>query len=375
MQNININRIVGLDILRTFAILFVIIHHFRELPNSPLWIQWLGLRGYIGVDIFFVLSGYLIVGGLLREHKKTGTVNIPKFWIKRWFRIFPAYFVVLFLLAGMGAVNAKSLPSMLIFIQNYTNSLEWIVTWSLCIEEHFYLIVPIFLYLLYKLKLSNNQIIILFCLLFATPLILRFFFYNPAMSYKTYLSDFYPVTHLHFDGLVMGSLFAYIKETLPGVWNNLVKYKGYLCLLGLLIFINSVYNPYLTGFGTQGIERVSAFPAIYQFSLVSVGTALMLPWGSNFHFKNNLINNFFVFIAERSYSMYLIHVHIMLFAMLFTLALTDNFYIHFFVSFVLTLLLSNVLYKKVELFFLARRERFWQKLTHLCGGKNCEEKT
>jgi peptidoglycan/LPS O-acetylase OafA/YrhL len=86
-------RLHGLDHLRALAILLVMTHHYRS--GMPAWLEPVRNIGWTGVDLFFVLSGYLIGYQLLKEVKNTNTISFKRFYTKRFFRIIPAYVVVL----------------------------------------------------------------------------------------------------------------------------------------------------------------------------------------------------------------------------------------------------------------------------------------
>jgi peptidoglycan/LPS O-acetylase OafA/YrhL len=90
--NYKSDRLNGLDHLRAIAILLVMIFHFGR--GVPSWLEPIQQIGWTGVDLFFVLSGYLIGFQLLKEYKNTGDLNFKRFYIKRFFRILPVYVAV-----------------------------------------------------------------------------------------------------------------------------------------------------------------------------------------------------------------------------------------------------------------------------------------
>jgi len=145
----NSNRLHGLDHLRAIAILLVMVFHFGK--GVPSWLGPIQEIGWTGVDLFFVLSGYLIGFQLLKEYKDTHRISFKRFYLKRFFRIIPAYLAVLILYYSLPNLREGSgLPPLwrfLTFTQNFgldaqtQNSFSH--AWSLCIEEQFYLILPI----------------------------------------------------------------------------------------------------------------------------------------------------------------------------------------------------------------------------------------
>src|SRR4051812_16745655 len=90
-------RNFSLDLLRAAAILGVTCFHSEALPGLPVWLRQVFLRGYTGVDLFFVLSGYLIAGQLFSTPAdERPATTLGQFWVRRWTRTFPLYFLVLF---------------------------------------------------------------------------------------------------------------------------------------------------------------------------------------------------------------------------------------------------------------------------------------
>jgi peptidoglycan/LPS O-acetylase OafA/YrhL len=152
--------------VRALAIFAVLWHHSSggSLANS----EWAG-RGYLGVDLFFILSGFLITHLLMRESRTVGTINLKKFYIRRALRIFPLYYGYLFFLipytlifttekiGGMKAV----LPYYVFFVSNWSpEHAEHFFhrAWSLAVEEQFYLIWPI-VFSFFSLRISFSILI------------------------------------------------------------------------------------------------------------------------------------------------------------------------------------------------------------------------
>lgn len=137
-----------LDILRLIAVLLVLGRHFvnEAVECSPVLAVWYR-GGWVGVDVFFVLSGFLISGLLFDEHRRHGSVDIGRFLIRRGFKIYPAFWVMIcatlvarWALRGHeeGRGVALSAVAEFLFIQNYVPGL-WSITWTLAVEEHFYI--------------------------------------------------------------------------------------------------------------------------------------------------------------------------------------------------------------------------------------------
>lgn len=133
----------SLDGLRAISILAVVWHHTRPEPDP-----WVALsRGFLGVDLFFVISGFLIVTLLLRERDRTGGISLSSFYARRALRIFPLYYAVLLLClafalvsgSGQAAALRADLPWAAAYLTNWTGAMSLLaVTWSLAAEEQFY---------------------------------------------------------------------------------------------------------------------------------------------------------------------------------------------------------------------------------------------
>ncbi|MEQ1850948.1 MAG: acyltransferase [Chthoniobacteraceae bacterium] len=149
-------RLAALDTLRGIAVLLVLARHMRLPRGLSPWldvpIRTLERGGWIGVDLFFVLSGFLVSGLLFREWSRHGELRAGRFLIRRGFKIYPAFFVMLAVVMiwsacfgrwpGWGPVAAEAL-----FVQNYWAGI-FPHTWTLAIEEHFYLALPLVLFAL-----------------------------------------------------------------------------------------------------------------------------------------------------------------------------------------------------------------------------------
>ena len=139
----------SLDGLRAIAILAVVWHH--AAGAVPGW--KITTRGFLGVDLFFTISGFLIITLLLRERRRTGTLSLRDFFIRRFLRIFPPYYLVLLVVGTMTFLQSgasseavwRDLPYALVFVSNLVPMHGLLaITWSLSVEEQFYIVVPAF---------------------------------------------------------------------------------------------------------------------------------------------------------------------------------------------------------------------------------------
>lgn len=214
-------RLRQLDILRSVAILGVLLVHAPQtLPDLPGFLKTplrhLQGAGWTGVDLFFVLSGFLISGLLFREHQKYGKIEIGRFFVRRGLKIYPPFFVFLAISVIFVPLSGRPIWGELIlhealFIQNYFPGI-WVHTWSLAVEEHFYILLPIAVMVMARSsrEICNNVfriIPILFLFVAITCLAGRVITSFQLPNFKSHTHHF--PTHLRFDSLLFGVLLSY----------------------------------------------------------------------------------------------------------------------------------------------------------------------
>ncbi len=155
-------RLPGLDGLRAVSIILVVLHHIYTLPDFPKhygWLNGIAVQGFFGVNIFFVISGFLITWLLLGEESKTGRIGLRQFYIRRAFRILPPaftylLFVAAMVVAGLSLAPWKDILAAAFFCRNFVGGPldgrpdDTGHYWSLAIEEQFYLLWPLMLVML-----------------------------------------------------------------------------------------------------------------------------------------------------------------------------------------------------------------------------------
>lgn len=223
------DRLPALDTLRAFAIIWVILHHLHDgfslaIGSEPL--RQFFLNGNAGVDLFFVLSGYLITTILLGELRRTNSLDVGRFWYRRWMRTLPAYFAVLIVLIAYDLAKGSgtwwnNFPSYFGFLQTYTNNedtLRFAWSWSLCTEEWFYLLLPLLVIGLYRVAGRARPELVLRCIAGAVVLFSlasRIWLYHllqtEAIGAGHYKWAIDLVIHYRLDGLAAGVFVA----TLP----------------------------------------------------------------------------------------------------------------------------------------------------------------
>jgi peptidoglycan/LPS O-acetylase OafA/YrhL len=216
----------GLDVLRSLAISLVFAYHISGYtPNAHRYLATSFNRfGWTGVDLFFVLSGFLIGGQLWKELKANGTVDVRRFILRRGFRIWPLYYsLTAFLLAERLFLGIKH-PGLYLwidatFLDNYFPDHHQIDGgWSLSLEEQFYLLIPIALMVGAKFVSPRSLFRLAMFWLFALPIIRHFVLLassNPAAT-----DSIYHPFHTHSDGLAIGLLISWITTWKPEPLRN-----------------------------------------------------------------------------------------------------------------------------------------------------------
>jgi len=337
-------RIKGLDFLRGIAILLVLFRH-NNLGDNYLY-----HFGWLGVDLFFVLSGFLVSGLLFKEYKKRGTVNLKRFLIRRGFKIYPPfYFFVLFTLSFHWYETHSMYPigkilSELLYVQSYFPRI-WIHTWSLAVEEHFYLALSVFIFLVVKYKSIDKKS---FIIIFLSSLIVLSFVMRYYVSYPHRNDAIFGFveTHLRADGILIGVLISYLYH-FTNFNRFFVKYKLLFLILAVAFIIPGFIH-------TGG----SFFMNTWGLSLVNIGFGIFTIWSVNttlFEKKwNYAISSIFAFIGVHSYSIYLWHLNALHFSENF---LDPKSIITSFVFFASSIIIGSFFSIVVEKPFLRIRDR------------------
>jgi len=356
------NRIFGLDFLRSIAILGVLLAHgsiFFETKH----INWISIApsfaGVLGVELFFVLSGFLIGSILLKQETKFHQVHaLPHFWVRRWFRTLPNYwfFLILYIIATWAI--ASPIPNLLPYL-TFTQNFLWKhpfffdQAWSLAIEEWFYLLFPLTLFIFYRLTKSFNLSFLLSAGMFILlPSILRI---QWALNNTQPWDDFFrKIIMLRLDAVMYGVLAAWLKQKYPMGWH---KHRHIFLGLGLLLQILIWWIAININFDEGFFVRT------FFFTLLSLSFALLLPACDQWDVQiNNLQFNAIRLVALWSYSLYLcnfliVQVTTNIIEYLNITSISGNlfFYIFYIIS---SLIASSIIYTFLEKPTMDLRERF-----------------
>jgi peptidoglycan/LPS O-acetylase OafA/YrhL len=354
------NRLRELDFLRGIAVILVLFRH-------QLLFSFLKTMGWIGVDLFFVLSGFLVSGLLFKEYQKFGSIRPKLFLIRRGFKIYPIFYLTYFgymiprLL--LHKIEIKKVFYDLIFVQNYT--LGWgyayAASWSLAVEEHFYFGLALLSWFLFKKNIyqffsnTKNTIfkfekVLLFVLIFI--LILRFIsnIVFPELEVKNIT-----MTHLRIDSLLFGVLISYWfhfkREDL-----ELFFFKIKKSIFPLIILLLS-FTPFIEYVNSFFIKTIG-------FTMVYVAFGLLLIYFMLDKKINNKLNRIFSLqivnyiskIGFCSYSIYIIHSFVINIVGFLNI---QNQYLSFFLVFIVSVYSGFLMTYKIENFFLNYRDKYF----------------
>lgn len=247
-------RNLSLDVLRGVAILLVFGRHLQiPRPDGLVGLfadGWFRL-GWIGVDLFFVLSGFLIGGLLVSEVQKTGRIDIARFLIRRGFKIYPVYYVFIAYLITVPVLGAWisgqdhgtllarqwSLywPNLL-FLQNYVGSNPAGHTWSLAVEEHFYILLPILL--TWLVATDNTRSILAACVVAMVVILgLRVISVLTVDQFSVRMA----ATHLRLDALLCGVALRIAAQSKPAWFLAARDWRGSLVVFGSLCWVPNLF--------------------------------------------------------------------------------------------------------------------------------------
>ncbi|PHK49867.1 acyltransferase family protein [Staphylococcus edaphicus] len=348
-SNRRIRYMPGLDGLRAIAVMGIIIYHLNKL--------WL-TGGFLGVDTFFVISGYLITSLLLYEYENTGIINLKRFWLRRIKRLIPAM-LVLVVTVTLATLIFK--PEQVVSIKHdafaaifYVSNWWYIATdvnyfeqfafmplkhlWSLAIEEQFYIIFPIVLITLLLTVKKYRNVTLIFWVISLISLLLMVVISQPHMQH----SRVYFGTDTRLQTMLLGVILAFVwppfklKHNPNHILRNIIDVigtMGLFVLLLLFIYVDDnsdwIYN--------GGFYLISGLTLFVIISAVH-------PSG---YFAKLMGNALFVCIGKRSYSLYLWHFPIISFMHSYYVDGQIPIFVYV-IDIVLTIVFAEISYKFVE---------------------------
>ncbi|WP_337053535.1 acyltransferase [Pseudoxanthomonas sp. USHLN014] len=306
-------RYPGLDLLRAIAIVWVMFFHAWVVGGlAPEW-TWLSRYGWMGVDLFFVLSGFLIGGQVLAPLSRGQPLRFGDFYLRRAFRILPAYWVVLALYALVPAWRERPemepLWKFVLMVMNLGNDYSrpaFSHAWSLCVEEHFYLVFPVLAWWLMR-RPAAWKVAPLAALVMVGGIALRagIWLHDTAAEAaggaqrNWFIEDLYYPTWNRLDGLLCGVLLAMLKTFRPALWAHAQRYANGALAVGLAVMALALW---------LFRDRSGLVGNAVGWPVLSIGLALLVFAGAG---RSSLIGRWALpgaaWLAGVSYSLYLVH--------------------------------------------------------------------
>lgn len=301
------SRVYGLDVFRAFAILFVLVGH--SFDHSILFpeIRVFGRLGILGVELFFVLSGFLIGSIIMRlidARRFHSFYDISVFWKRRWLRTLPLYFVILLAFIRLdyhGRHHFFDYPAYFVFLQNFAYRIPQFfeLSWSLAIEEHFYLWFPM-VFIIFELATKRPHLAIIFAAISFVVIAYIFRLSQPMFSdWDEYNFSIRMVVLSRMDSIMFGVLMAATKHYWATGFDWIRRATPFTALLFVMLCVWWFSGlPYLMQ--SRGLQ-------INLLTLQSFLCALLLPWFDGLR-TTRVREGFFSITSRLSYSLYLVHI-------------------------------------------------------------------
>jgi len=312
-----VSRAPGLDLLRALAILWVMFYHalvLRLVPET----NPVATFGWMGVDLFFALSGFLIGGQLFRPYARHEPEHFGLFYLRRLFRTLPPYLVVVALYFTVPVFRERRtiepLWQFLTFTENlfidFSQPRAFSHVWSLCVEEQFYLVAPIVVFGL--MRRPAPWLAAAFCGgLLIGGMVLRGYIWlhdlgpiqhvtnGPASFNQLWNERIYYPTWTRLDGLLDGMVFAAIRALRPGLWTMLMQRANLILIVGLAAVAVAI---------GLFVNQQAFIPTVIGYPILSFGMACLVAAGAT---PYSLIGRWRVpgaaAVAAMAYSLYLTH--------------------------------------------------------------------
>ena len=307
------HKLLGLDHLRALAIVSVFLFHYQFFGH-PDWEKHICSFGWTGVDLFFVLSGFLIAGQLFSTIAKGKAISLREFFAKRFFRIIPPFLVVLIIYFAFPSAREWGHPSpfwrYITFTLNFGLDAGKYGTfshaWSLCVEEQFYLVLPLTFVLFGYFKAGKKAVYLLLAL-FAAGFLLRLWEWDNIIVPDLKINNvghfwnkfiYYP-TYNRLDPLLTGVSIAGLFTFYPQVKEAVNRHSNIIMLFGLLL-LGAAYR--------LCTPQDTFYTCVFGFPLIALayGTllaAMVCPSNFLYHIKSVITAQ----LATLSYSIYLVH--------------------------------------------------------------------
>jgi peptidoglycan/LPS O-acetylase OafA/YrhL len=252
METSKTSRIYGLDTLRASAIVLVLMYHYAVFVSHKPTFGILSEVGWIGVDLFFMLSGYLIGNQIFAPISRGEPFQLKRFMFRRLMRTLPNYWVVLAGFVLFPALCGKAIMPPIWKFLTFTQNIDlqpgtaFSHAWSLCVEEQFYFILPVAALLIASTRRTAVVCWTLIGLLIAGGMALRWVRWHDVMQAgqfdaRLYMSSIYYASVCRADELLMGVALAVARNFHPRLWAKATSYGWLTMLLGLVAASATAY--------------------------------------------------------------------------------------------------------------------------------------
>ncbi len=382
-------RIIGLDVVRTISILAVVFGHsfsfFEQADNvpligkvTPLFSENMLNLGIFGVELFFVLSGFLIGGILIRTFTNVEdfTFNeVRNFWIRRWFRTLPNYWLILTVSFIVYHVILKWDPFQFnylkgyLFLQNlrYPNILyAFPEGWSLSVEEWFYLTLPVIMFTAAKIVRPVNKsrfLIGVFVSYLLVFLFIRFFNAFAPLNGRDPDEGIRKVVLFRLDAVMYGVLFAYFNHYKSQILDR-IKTRLLITCIVLFNIIFYLCIHYRLVFMVQEDTTVRFLRNAFLYLITPFALSLCLPYAISVKtISSRVLSNSILHISKISYSMYMVHFSLIYRPLFMTLKESSfgKLFVYYILYWAIVVVLSSLMYKYFEQPMMNLRERLGKK--------------
>ena len=367
----SMHRLPALDLLRAIAIVWVMLFHSYIVGGLGAHFSVLENSGWMGVDLFFVLSGYLIGSQLLKPLSRGEPLAFADFYLRRAFRVLPAFFVVLALYfcwpafrESPGIQPAWQFVTFTVnFLIDYQHNKAFSHVWSLCVEEHFYLLFPWLAWWLTR-RPSLRKVVIVCVGLVVAGMLLRGYVWLHELAplrdlddgrfNRRFIEDIYYPTYMRLDGLLAGVVLATIKIYRPAWWQRVQQNANALLLFGVVVVAASI---------VVFQDRSGLLATVIGYPLLSCGLMLLVAAGTGTQgWLGRIRMPGAGWLAMVSYSLYLTHKAVYkLIENTFGAALQDHALLAFVAYAAVSLLVAALLHYAVERPFLRMRETLFAR--------------
>ncbi len=330
-KQISVKRFFGLDFLRALSISLLLFSHSSWIYNSTsLFGKLQDASGFLGVELFIVLSGFLIGGIVYKQflHENYGLKDAYLFVSRRLMRVLPSYYLIVFILTIVYLIFGFPISQVgyyLLLIQNFATPIPSFFpeSWSLPVKEMGYIFVIILLVVVSKsfAKVSKQVLfltVILGLIAFTFFLKLYYDLHSTNLDLKQWSFNIRSVVIYRIDSVLIGVLFGYFNYNYKEL---LLAKRNWFLVIGILLLILLVLCIVVFKFR---LDNASWFWNILCLPLLSLTICMFIPFLLNWKMPSQRIGNGITFICDISYSIYLLHYSLVLFLLKYFIN-TKNF--------------------------------------------------